>query len=108
MHIPVRIRITCSLANVARIREYLQLNRLIYVISLNQLTSEDPNSAVLDVTGTVFDYEDIPILEGSLMRFGTFNSNQRLQLQQHDPHRFTKGYTITNRIQTGVSSYSEK
>ena len=71
MHIPVRIRITCSSTYRARITEYFQLNRLIHVIALDQLPADGPNIAVLSVVGTVFDYEDIPIIENSLRPYGT-------------------------------------
>ena len=71
MHIPVIITIICSRTNVDRVRDYLIPNKLIHVVDIQQPNMiGDPTNAVLNISGIVFDYEDIPVIRNSLAHYG--------------------------------------
>jgi hypothetical protein len=76
MHIPVHIKIVCNQDNVQRVREFLSPNKLIYIVEFHDVKTTDRHLAILDISGVVFDEEDIPLIENNLRHYGQVKVNR--------------------------------
>ena len=76
MHIPVHIKIVCHQDNVQRVREFLSPNKLIYIVEFHDVKTTDRHLAILDISGVVFDEEDIPLIENNLRHYGQVKVNR--------------------------------
>jgi len=76
MHIPIHIRIVCSQDNVQRIKEFLSPNKLIHVVEFHDVERTERDIATLDISGVVFDDQDIPLIEKNLRHFGQAKVNR--------------------------------
>jgi hypothetical protein len=76
MHIPVHIKIVCHQDNVQRVREFLSPNKLIYIVEFHDVKTTDRDLAILDISGVVFDEEDIPLIENNLRHYGQVKVNR--------------------------------
>ena len=76
MHIPVHIKIVCKQDNVQRVREFLSPNKLIHIVEFHDVKTTETDIATLDISGVVFDDEDIPLLEKSLIHYGQVKVNR--------------------------------
>ena len=65
MHIPVHIKIVCKQDNVQRVREFLSPNKLIHIVEFHDVKTTQRDIATLDISGVVFDDEDILLIEES-------------------------------------------
>ena len=70
MHIPIHIKIVCSQDNVQRVKEFLSPNKLIHVVEFHDVKTIERDIATLDISGVVFDDQDIPLIEKNLRHFG--------------------------------------
>ena len=76
MHIPIHIKIVCIQDNVQRVRDFLSPNRLIHIVEFHDVKTAERDIATLDISGVVFDGEDIPLIEKSLIHFGQVKVNR--------------------------------
>lgn len=76
MHIPVEINITCTRGNTNKIKEFLSPNKLIYVIDISDTAPENQEETTLDISGIIFDDQDLTIIEKQLMFFGRVSSRK--------------------------------
>jgi hypothetical protein len=76
MHIPIHIKIVCSQDNVQRVKEFLSPNKLIHVVEFHDVQTTERDIATLDISGVVFDDQDIPLIEMSLRHFGQAKVNK--------------------------------
>ena len=76
MHIPIHIRIVCSQDNVQRIKEFLSPNKLIHVVEFHDVERTERDIATLDISGVVFDDQDILLIEKNLRHFGQAKVNR--------------------------------
>jgi hypothetical protein len=76
MHIPVEINITCTKGNTNKIKEFLSPNKLIYVIDISDTAPDNQEETTLDISGIIFDDQDLTIIEKQLMFFGRVSSRK--------------------------------
>jgi hypothetical protein len=76
MHIPIHIKIVCNQDYVGRVKEFLLPNKLIHIIELHDVKTPERHVAILDVSGVVFDDEDIPLIENNLKHYGQVRINR--------------------------------
>jgi hypothetical protein len=76
MHIPIHIKIVCKQENIQRVKEFLSPNKLIHIVEFHDVKTPDKDIATLDISGVVFDDEDIPLLEGNLKHYGQVRVNR--------------------------------
>ena len=76
MHIPIHIKIVCSQDNVQRVKEFLSPNKLIHVVEFHDVKTIERDIATLDISGVVFDDQDIPLIEMNLRHFGQAKINK--------------------------------
>ena len=76
MHIPIHINIVCSQDNVQRVKEFLSPNKLIHVVEFHDVKTTERDIATLDISGVVFDDQDIPLIEMNLRHYGQAKVNK--------------------------------
>jgi hypothetical protein len=76
MHIPIHIKIVCKQENIQRVKEFLSPNKLIHIVEFHDVKTPDKDFATLDISGVVFDDEDIPLLENNLKHYGQVRVNR--------------------------------
>jgi hypothetical protein len=76
MHIPIHIKIVCNQDNVQRVKEFLSPNKLIHIVEFHDVKTTERGTATLDISGVVFDDEDILLIEKSLIHFGQVKVNR--------------------------------
>jgi hypothetical protein len=76
MHIPIHIKIVCKQDNVQKVMEFLSPNKLIHIVEFHDVKTPDRDIATLDISGVVFDDEDIPLIENSLKHYGQVRVNR--------------------------------
>ena len=76
MHIPIHIKIVCSQDNVQRVKEFLSPNKLIHVVEFHDVKTTERDIAMLDISGVVFDDQDIHLIEMNLRHFGQAKVNK--------------------------------
>ena len=76
MHIPIHIKIICKQENIQRVKEFLSPNKLIHIVEFHDVKTPDKDIATLDISGVVFDDEDIPLLESNLKHYGQVRVNR--------------------------------
>ena len=76
MHIPIHIKIVCNQENVRRVKEFLSPNKLIHVVEFHDVKTTERDIATLDISGVVFDDQDIPLIEMNLRHFGQAKVNK--------------------------------
>ena len=76
MHIPIHIKIVCKRENVQRVKEFLSPNKLIHIVEFHDVKTPDKDFATLDISGVVFDDEDIPLLENNIKHYGQVRVNR--------------------------------
>jgi hypothetical protein len=76
MHIPIHIKIVCKQENVQRVKEFLSPNKLIHIVEFHDVKTPDKDFATLDISGVVFDDEDVPLLENNLKHYGQVRVNR--------------------------------
>ena len=76
MHIPIHIKIVCNQDNVQRVKEFLSPNKLIHIIEFHDVKTPERDVATLDISGVVFDDEDILLIENSLKHYGQVRVNR--------------------------------
>src|SRR6187200_1499318 len=76
MHIPIHIKIVCKQENIQGVKEFLSPNKLIHIVEFHDVKTPDKDIATLDISGVVFDDEDIPLLESNLKRYGQVRVNR--------------------------------
>jgi hypothetical protein len=76
MHIPIHIKIICKQDNVERVKEFLSPNKLIHIVEFHDVKTADKDIATLDISGVVFDDEDIPLIENNLKHYGQVKVNR--------------------------------
>ena len=76
MHIPIHIKIVCKQENVQRVKEFLSPNKLIHIVEFHDVKTPDKDFATLDISGVVFDDEDIPLLENNIKHYGQVRVNR--------------------------------
>jgi hypothetical protein len=76
MHIPIHIKIVCNQDNVQRVKEFLSPNKLIHIVDFHDVKTTERGTATLDISGVVFDDEDILLIEKSLIHFGQVKVNR--------------------------------
>jgi hypothetical protein len=76
MHIPIHIKIECNQDNVQRVKEFLSPNKLIHIVEFHDVNTHDRGIAILDISGVVFDDEDISLIENNLKHYGRVKVNR--------------------------------
>jgi hypothetical protein len=76
MHIPIHIKIVCNQDNVQKVREFISPNKLIHIVEFHDVKTPDTDRATLDISGVVFDDEDIPLIENNLKHYGQVRVNR--------------------------------
>jgi len=76
VHIPIHIKIVCNQDNVQRVKEFLSPNKLIHIVEFHDVKTTERGTATLDISGVVFDDEDILLIEKSLIHFGKVKVNR--------------------------------
>ena len=76
MHIPIHIKIECNQDNVQRVKEFLSPNKLIHIVEFHDVNTPDIGIATLDISGVVFDDEDISLIENNLKHYGRVKVNR--------------------------------
>jgi hypothetical protein len=76
MHIPIHIKIVCKQDNVQRVKDFLSPNKLIHIVEFHDVKTPDRETATLDISGVVFDDEDIPLIENNLKHYGQVKMNR--------------------------------
>ena len=76
MHIPIHIKIVCKQDNVQRVKDFLSPNKLIHIVEFHDVKTPDRDLATLDISGVVFDDEDIPLIENNLKHYGQVKMNR--------------------------------
>jgi hypothetical protein len=66
MHRDVEIYIECPITDVQRAKDFLILNKLVYVKDIVQTPTAAPETVLLSIPATVFDEPDVQILEQTL------------------------------------------
>jgi hypothetical protein len=76
MRIPIHIKIVCNQDNVQRVKEFLSPNKLIHIVEFHDVKTPNRGIATLDISGVVFDDEDIPLIENNLKHYGQAEINR--------------------------------
>jgi hypothetical protein len=76
MRIPVHIKIVCKQENVQRIKDFLSPNKLIHIVEFHDVKTLNIDIAMLDISGVVFDSDDIPLIENNLKHYGQVKMNR--------------------------------
>jgi hypothetical protein len=76
MRIPIHIKIVCNQDNVQRVKEFLSPNKLIHIVEFHDVQTANKGVATLDISGVVFDDEDIPLIENNLKHYGHAEINR--------------------------------
>ena len=76
MHIPIHIKIVCDQGRVQRVKEFLSPNKLIHIVEFHDVKTPERDTATLDISGVVFDDEDISVLESNLKHYGQVRINR--------------------------------
>src|SRR3954452_21821431 len=76
MHIPIHIKIVCKQDNVQRVKDFLSPNKLIHIVEFHDVKTSERDLATLDISGVVFDDEDIPLIENNLKHYGQVKVNR--------------------------------
>jgi hypothetical protein len=76
MHIPIHIKIVCNQENIQRVKEFLSPNKLIHIVEFHDVKTPDKGVATLDISGVVFDEEDLPLIENNLRHYGQVKVNR--------------------------------
>jgi hypothetical protein len=66
----------CKQDNVQKVKEFLTPNKLIHVVELHDVKTPDRDVATLDISGVVFDDEDIRLIENNLKHYGQVRVNR--------------------------------
>ena len=66
----------CKQDNVQKVKEFLTPNKLIHVVELHDVKTPDRDVATLDISGVVFDDEDIHLIENNLKHYGQVRVNR--------------------------------
>ena len=76
MHIPIHIKVICKQDNVEKVREFFSPNKLIHVMEFHDVKTTDKDMGIVDISGVVFDDEDIPLIENNLKHYGQVKLNR--------------------------------
>jgi hypothetical protein len=76
MHIPIHIKVICKQDSVEKVREFLSPNKLIHVMEFHDVKTTDKDMGIVDISGVVFDDEDIPLIENNLKHYGQVKINR--------------------------------
>lgn len=76
MHIPIHIKVICKQDSVEKVREFLSPNKLIHVMEFHDVKTTDKDMGIVDISGVVFDDEDIPLIENNLKHYGQVKVNR--------------------------------
>jgi hypothetical protein len=76
MHIPIHIKVICKQDSVEKVREFLSPNKLIHVMEFHDVKTTDKDIGIVDISGVVFDDEDIPLIENNLKHYGQVKVNR--------------------------------
>ena len=76
MHIPIHIKVICKQDNVEKVREFFSANKLIHVMEFHDVKTTDKDMGIVDISGVVFDDEDIPLIENNLKHYGQVKVNR--------------------------------
>ena len=76
MHIPIHIKVICKQDSVGKVREFLSPNKLIHVMEFHDVKTTDKDMGIVDISGVVFDDEDIPLIENNLKHYGQVKMNR--------------------------------
>jgi hypothetical protein len=76
MHIPIHIKVICKQDSVEKVREFLSPNKLIHVMEFHDVKTTDKDMGIVDISGVVFDDEDIPLIENNLKHYGQVRVNR--------------------------------
>ena len=77
MHIPIHVKIICNKDDVYKIKDFLTPNKLFHVMEFHDVArTSNENAVVLDISGVVFDEDDIPLIESSLKHYGEVRLNR--------------------------------
>jgi len=76
MHIPIHIKVICKQDSVEKVREFLSPNKLIHVMEFHDVKTTDKDMGIVDISGVVFDDEDIPLIENNLKHYGQVKLNR--------------------------------
>lgn len=76
MHIPIHIKIVCNQENIQRVKEFLSPNKLIHIVEFHDVKTPNKGVATLDISGVVFDEEDLPLIENNLRHYGQVKVNR--------------------------------
>ena len=76
MHIPIHIKVICKQDSVGKVREFLSPNKLIHVMEFHDVKTTDKDMGIVDISGVVFDDEDIPLIENNLKHYGQVKVNR--------------------------------
>jgi hypothetical protein len=77
MHIPIHVKIICNQDDVYKIKDFLTPNKLFHIMEFHDVArTSDENTVVLDISGVVFDEDDIPLIENSLKHYGEVRLNR--------------------------------
>ena len=81
--------------NTNKIKEFLSPNKLIYVIDISDtVLSENQEETTLDISGIIFDDQDLTIIEKQLMFFGRVRLEKRkneIFYPKHNFKQFSRG-----------------
>jgi hypothetical protein len=76
MHIPIHIKVICKQDNIKKVKEFLSPNKLVHIVEFHDVKTPDRDIATLDISGVVFDDEDIPLIENNLKHYGQVKVNR--------------------------------
>jgi len=76
MHIPIHIKLICNQNDVQRVKEFLSPNKLIHIVEFHDVKDPEKDTAILDISGVVFEDGDIPLIESNLKHFGQVRINR--------------------------------
>src|SRR3954454_24490740 len=76
MHIPIHIKVICKKDDVEKVRDFVSPNKLIHVIEFHYVKTTDKFIGIVDISGVVFDDEDIPLIENNLKHYGQVKMNR--------------------------------
>jgi hypothetical protein len=69
-------KVVCNQDNVQRVKEFLSPNKLIHIVEFHDVKTPERDVTTLDISGVVFDDEDIPLIENSLKHYGQVRVNR--------------------------------
>jgi len=76
MHIPIHIKVICKQESVEKVKEFLSPNKLIHIMEFHDVKTTDKDMGIVDISGVVFDDEDIPLIENNLKHYGQVKVNR--------------------------------